>query len=1158
MPPAKQLSNPFSTGGGGAIFESHVQASFVALMLTRGVCPCFPDLVIEKVKLQGKHAGFETDDFIVFGRSVASSQEKKLLAQIKHRISFTKGDKVFSEVVQAAWSDFNNSKVFTEGSDALALITGPLSATDIHDFRELLEWARSQEEKELFQNIKTAKFSSEAKRRKLHGLIHQLTGANGGQRPSDNQIWRFMKSFHLLGYDLDVKYSSTVALLQSLIGLASKSEVHTVWRAIVSEVQARNVRAGTISLDDLTEELLEIFRIERTPPPPEIPVDSIREMVIANLLGGWSENSVADREAIVTLYGNSFERWQDKVRNLLLQDSNLFSQKDGVWRVRDRKSFWYAIGQRVSDADLDKLHTVIVSILGERDPALDLSPEDRYAANIHGKARKHSTIIRKGVAETLALCGAKGGELATSSSEKPQTVAHQVVREILSENDWETWASLDDVLALLAEAAPEAFLGAIENTLISETGAFGKIFEQETSGFAGRTYMTGVLWGLEALAWSPAYLVQVCRILGDLATVDPGGNWGNRPSNSLTTILLPWLPQTSADSSKRHAAVQGVIKSQPESGWKLLVSLLPEMHSSSSGTHKPKWRSYVPADWKDGVTHGQKWADERFYAELALKNAGVNAQKLEQLIRRYFRLAPEVRDALREHLTSENVLALQANDRYSLWNALATLTSNHRKFADSDNWKVPEKALEDLDEVADQLMPRALEVKHRRLFCETNVELYDGIGNYKEQWERLEQLRRNAIREIYQEGGIKLVYDFAADSSAPWQVGYSLGTQEQVASDDEVLPKQVVSDTECNRRFADGYVLGRFRLGSWDWVDSIDMTNWNGEAKGRFFSFLPFHPEVWTRVEASLGSFESEYWLRARADSFDSEGFDISHALEKLIEFGRPDEALNAMRWLLKEKKLGPEIVLRALESLTADQTLDPVEIGESIRFLQGDNSVDEARLRRVEWKFLPFLGDFRQARPTKLSQALADDPEFFVSVIATVFRSDKEEEASETTNEQVDLARSAYRLLYEWKTPPGTRVDGAFDPGALIDWVAVVKEKCKESGHWDSAANQIGEVLFYSPRDTSGLWLDPVCEILDIPDHDEMRTGFSTQIFNSRGCYTGDGGVSTRRLSEEHDQLASLAEDKGYTRLGVEFRRLAETYKRDARREAAEERVIE
>ena len=33
----KKLSNPFSTGNGGGYFESHVQASFVALMLTGGM-----------------------------------------------------------------------------------------------------------------------------------------------------------------------------------------------------------------------------------------------------------------------------------------------------------------------------------------------------------------------------------------------------------------------------------------------------------------------------------------------------------------------------------------------------------------------------------------------------------------------------------------------------------------------------------------------------------------------------------------------------------------------------------------------------------------------------------------------------------------------------------------------------------------------------------------------------------------------------------------------------------------------------------------------------------------------------------------------------------------------------------------------------------------
>jgi len=38
----KNLSNSFSTGSGGARFESQVQASFVALMLSNGFCPCTP------------------------------------------------------------------------------------------------------------------------------------------------------------------------------------------------------------------------------------------------------------------------------------------------------------------------------------------------------------------------------------------------------------------------------------------------------------------------------------------------------------------------------------------------------------------------------------------------------------------------------------------------------------------------------------------------------------------------------------------------------------------------------------------------------------------------------------------------------------------------------------------------------------------------------------------------------------------------------------------------------------------------------------------------------------------------------------------------------------------------------------------------------------
>jgi hypothetical protein len=63
---ATQLSNPFSTGGGGHNFENNVQSAFVVLMLSGGVVPCLPPLPIRQIILQGKYAGYDTDDFIVF------------------------------------------------------------------------------------------------------------------------------------------------------------------------------------------------------------------------------------------------------------------------------------------------------------------------------------------------------------------------------------------------------------------------------------------------------------------------------------------------------------------------------------------------------------------------------------------------------------------------------------------------------------------------------------------------------------------------------------------------------------------------------------------------------------------------------------------------------------------------------------------------------------------------------------------------------------------------------------------------------------------------------------------------------------------------------------------------------------------------------------
>ncbi len=131
--PSPQLSNPFSTGAGGANFETRVQAGFTVLMLTGRVSPCLPSWPITQLKLQGSYAGFKTDDFVVFTADPQLQHEAKLLAQIKHEVTISEKNETFNKVIAAAWNDFNDPSVFTAGVDAIALVTGPLSAMDITD-----------------------------------------------------------------------------------------------------------------------------------------------------------------------------------------------------------------------------------------------------------------------------------------------------------------------------------------------------------------------------------------------------------------------------------------------------------------------------------------------------------------------------------------------------------------------------------------------------------------------------------------------------------------------------------------------------------------------------------------------------------------------------------------------------------------------------------------------------------------------------------------------------------------------------------------------------------------------------------------------------------------------------------------------------------------
>jgi hypothetical protein len=737
--------------------------------------------------------------------------------------------------------------------------------------------------------------------------------------------------------------------------------------------------------------------LSNLPASPEWSASAVgSELALAALIGQWNGNIEGDREAIEGILGKAYGEWIGKIRPTTLRPDPPLIQRDEKWRFVSRFEGWQCLGSYLSNSDLDRFLKQAVIVLRDKDPKFTLPPEERWRASIHKKTPKYSDSIREGFAETLALLGAHPYPLTSCSPGRAKTIAAMAVREILKDTDWEHWATLNDVLPLLAEASPEEFLDAIEAILADPAKRiFEDLFSQEGKGFMGGwNYMTGVLWALETLAWHQDYLTRVTVILGRLSEIDPGGNWANRPSNSLTTIFLPRLPQTCASLAMRKAALEALLRDRPEAAWKLLLALLPSSHQVTSGSRKPSWRDFIPLDHSDKVSRKEYFDQVTMYANLVVQLARTRLNKLSELIDRLDDLPPPTFNEILTQLSSPDVLELSEPEKLELWEALVDLVVKHRKFADA-NWAMPKEAIDRIAEVAEVLKPLKPDLLHRRLFCQREFELIEEKDNYEEQWRQLAERRAKAIKEILDSAGIDAVLSFAQSVTEPLQVGLALGKVADDEDDEVILPKLLTHSEKPLKSLADGYVWSRFDKKGWPWADSIVKETWTDDEKAAFLVLLPFGRESWKRAKEILKGIENLFWQKTEARPYHLED-QLPEAVEHLLAHGRPRAAIQCIYWML-HKKIQPSLdaTYRALlENLTSEEpaySMDQHACTEIIQWLQNNPDVNVAVLLQIEWAYLPLLDHHLGLAPKTLERRLAEDPEFFSEVIRLIFRSEKE-----------------------------------------------------------------------------------------------------------------------------------------------------------------------
>lgn len=877
------------------------------------------------------------------------------------------------------------------------------------------------------------------------------------------------------------------------------------------------------------------------------------ELAIAQLLGAWHENSDADRAIVEKLSKKAYGEWIGKMREIVLRPGTPLIQRDGAWKVSTRYEAWYALGPHIFDEHLNLFKDIVVSVLTERDPNLEIDRLMSDLLRFTGHGLKHSDLLRTGLANTLALLGSHPQALTSCSRGMAEYTAAIAVREILSGVDWTVWASLNELLPLLAEASPGEFLNSVENALDQEPCPFCTIFAKEGNEFWGRNYGTGLLWALEVLAWDAEYLTRVVLILGELAIKDPGGKWRNRPEKSISTILLPWLPHTRAPVSKKRVAVETLIKEFPDVAWKVLLSLQYQSVSVSLGSCKPSWRDQmIPIDWVEHATEQEYWEQINIYAELALSAAKGNVSRLIDLIDKLVILPPFVRNQLIAYLGSDQVLAMSQLERLELWTKLKDLVSLHTKFKKPES-TITQEVINQIASIAEKIAPDKI-YRYRRLFSNRDFCLGEEEGEYEDVREEIDNRRQSAIKEIFETGGIESVIDFATVVESPWRVGDALGALAPNDVKEKIFPGLLESDNRSIVQFAGAFIVRSFYSRGWQWLVEIITPEWTASQKGQFLAYFPFRLDTWKQVSRFLEKDESPYWTRTNVNPYQTET-GLEWAIDRLIQYGRPLEAFTCLSWLKRRRQpIDVRQAVRALQAMS-DSSKDTDNLDRNIIFgivdiikmLQEDPETNPDDLFQIEWAYLPLLDRFNHASPILLEQKLADEPAFFCQVIQICFRSTNKEFIEEEQSEGQNYARkNVRRLLNNWSRPPGTTKGKAFDGGAFTVWLNDVKKTCSVSGHLEIALTKVGEVLYFAPHDPDGFWLHgSIATALNARDARSMRDGFISKQINMRGAFVFSAGRAERELAEEYRNKADDTDSHGYHRIAGSLRELAARYER-------------
>tara|TARA_R110002167_G_scaffold13849_6_gene56834 strand:+ start:8424 stop:12218 length:3795 start_codon:yes stop_codon:yes gene_type:complete len=890
----------------------------------------------------------------------------------------------------------------------------------------------------------------------------------------------------------------------------------------------------------------------------------LREIVPALLLGRWDETFTGDIELIEKLSGQKYTDYRVTLYKWKNLEEAPILQIGETWRLTSPLDLWTNLASQLTQEDFQQLQECFAIAFKDGNPVA--KPEDDSFAARFNQKRTFSSWSREGLTQSLILVARLGDSLEIPNIGNPQGWVDAIISDLLKDETGELWISLDYELPLISEASPDSFLRAAKISLDKDEPEIMDLFNEEDGFLHKNSHHTGLLWALEGLAWLPDYLRGVSLILLKLARLDPGGNLSNRPINSIVEIYKPWHYQTLAPFEKRMQILKYVTKQEKETGWTLLIRMLPNSHGVGQPTHKMRWRMF---DMNTNIsrTYQEIWNTHTAVIEMLIELFDNDEKKFAELIKATTDLGPK--DRARVLNWADEVCQDVEQKEFTTWETIRGILYRHRSHPDT-KWALPEAELSRFEKLYHKLEPKDVVKKNIWLFDKHHLEFPEGYiykkdadeKRYELRQKQVDETRKNAVKKLIDELGVEKTLSLRNEVKEHWILGDALARL-NLSDEDVFTVCETLYDENPYLRFIHSFIYRKSVIEGFDWVktlfNNLKEKGFGDEALSNLLIPLDQNQELWNFVGVQTIEAQNFYWENVYPRFFHATTEEKVFGLQRLLEYKRFFSAIDVT--YLKPEDVPSKILVEILEKAAIEKANEKAsfkghEVERIFEELDKRDDVQSSKLIQLEWYYLALLDSYGSHRnPKNLEEELTNNPSFFIEVLKWLYLP-KDKELLEKEREGVsdDIMKSrgkqSYHLLNAWKKIPGMKEDNFINKNELLNWINTARKLAKEVDRLDVADAEIGKLLAQYPENVSEWPQETIFQIIEEINTESLKRNYSSAMFNkrsfsSRAAFAGgdierDKAAYFQKLADEFNiQYPNVAEI---------FMTMAKSYLHDAK----------